>query len=81
MTSDVNESLNELKKLKHEKIFILSQYKNFLDKISSSNEVIKIHGSFDDLSFQEVDFDLIIHNFCLHNLNNIESHIKKFFYS
>lgn len=79
VTSDVNESLNELKKLKHEKIFILSQYKNFLDKISSSNEVIKIHGSFDDLSFQEVDFDLIIHNFCLHNLNNIESHIKKIF--
>ncbi len=79
LTSDFYETYNQLENLDKSSVFFLSQYKNFLTKAKFLSNVTKIFCSFDILPFKEKSFDLIIHNFSLNNINNIDKHLKKIF--
>ena len=56
-----------------------SQFNIFLDKIQNTKNITKVYNHFENLKYKEESFDLIIHNFCLNNLNNINDHLKKIF--
>ncbi len=77
ITSDLFETLEKLNELKYEKIFFFSQYNEFLKYTHNNNKIIKLHGLFEDISFEQNYFDLIVHNFSLNTINNPEKHLGK----
>ena len=50
-----------------------------MDKIQNHKNIIKVYNLFENLEYKEESFDLIIHNFSLNSLNNINDHLKKIF--
>lgn len=79
LTSDFNEILKKLIKFQPNKVILQSQFKVFLDKIQNYKNITKVHNSLDYLEYKNESFDLIIHNFCLNNLNDINGQLKKIF--
>ena len=62
--------------LEYEKLF-LSQYKSFLENISLKNtKIIKVFSSFENPPFKDESFDLVICNFCFHNINKKNQYLK-----
>jgi len=67
---------------KFENILLLTsdfKFKVFLDKIQNYKNITKVHNSFDNLEYENESFNLIIHNFCLNNLNDINDQLRKIF--
>ena len=79
LTSDFDEILNKIVKFQYKTIVFQSQFNIFLDKIQNHKNITKVYNHFENLKYKEESFDLIIHNFCLNNLNNINDHLKKIF--
>ena len=79
LTSDFNEILNQITKLQYKKIVLQSQFDIFLSKIQNHKNITKVYRHFENLEYKNESFDLIIHNFCLNSLNEINTHIKKIF--
>jgi SAM-dependent methyltransferase len=75
ITSDLCETLEQLEKFECKKIFFFSQYDKFLKYNKSNKRLVKIHGLFENISFEKNYFDLVIHNFSLNNLNNPQEHL------
>ena len=79
LTSDYNEILDKIMKLQSKTIVFQSQFNIFLEKIQNHNNITKVYSHFENLEYKEDSFDLIIHNFSLNSLNNINDHLKKIF--
>ena len=79
LTSDFNEILDKIIKFQSKKIVFQSQFNIFLDKIQNHKNITKVYSHFENLEYKEESFDLIIHNFSLNSLNNINDHLKKIF--
>lgn len=79
LTSDFNEILNKIIQFQSKTIVLQSQFNIFLDKIQNQRNTKKVYSNFENLEYKEAEFDLIIHNFCLNSLNNINDHLKKLF--
>ena len=79
LTSDLNEILEKIMQLQSKKVVFQSQFKVFLDKIQNYKNITKVYNSFENLEYEDESFDLIIHNFCLNSLNNINDQLKKIF--
>ena len=79
LTSDFNEILDKIIKFQSKKIIFQSQFDIFLEKIQNRKNIAKVYSKFENLEYKEESFDLIIHNFSLNNLNNINDHLQKIF--
>tara|TARA_B100000886_G_scaffold247019_1_gene173845 strand:- start:61 stop:864 length:804 start_codon:yes stop_codon:yes gene_type:complete len=65
--------LIKINKLKFKQTIIASEYIQLLKKVNfKQKNIYKITTSFEDLSFSNGHFDLIIVNLCLHKINNIQ---------
>ena len=76
ISADFDETISKITKLQFDNLFHFSQYKSFL-KISLNNKkIIRVFSSFESNPFNEESFDLVICNFCFHNINNKNEHLK-----
>ena len=77
ISSDYDETILQIQNLEYEKLFHLSQYKSFLENISLKNtKIIKVFSSFENPPFKDESFDLVICNFCFHNINKKNQYLK-----
>jgi len=80
ITSDLSETIDKLSELNYEKIIYLTQYEKFLEltnfKCKSFSRVL---SRFENIPFKEQSFDLIICNFCFHNINDKKNYLNKLF--
>ena len=77
ISSDYDETISQIKELRYKNLFYFSQYKSFLENISLENKKItKIFSSFDNPPFKDESFDLVICNFCFHNINKKNQYLK-----
>ena len=77
ISSDYNETISEVTKLNYKNLFYLSQYKSFLENFSlEGKKIIKVCSSFEENSFKEEVFDLVICNFCFHNINKKKKYLQ-----
>ena len=80
ITSDLSETIEKVSNLKFEKLVYLTQYENFLNnQYFHKKHFSKIISSFENIPFQKETFDLVICNFCFHNINKKDEYIKKIF--
>jgi len=80
ITSDSFETYTKISKLRYEKLTILSEYNKLLKKIPNDNiKSQKIHAYLEDIPLTNSKFKLIICNFCLHNINEKDTYIKKLY--
>ena len=77
LTSDFNEILDKIIKFQTKTIVFQSQFDIFLEKLQNHKNITKVYSHFENLEYKEESFDLIIHNFSLNSLNNINDHLKK----
>ena len=75
ITSDLYETLEQLEGFGCKQIFFFSQYDEFLKYNKNDKRLVKLSGFFENISFEENYFDLIIHNFSLNNLNKPQEHL------
>lgn len=77
ISADFDETISKIIKLQFDNLFHFSQYKCFLEKISLNNKkIIRVFSSFESNPFNEESFDLVICNFCFHNINNKNEYLK-----
>lgn len=77
ISGDYDEIILKITKLKFQNLFYYSQYRSFLENISLKKEkVTKIFSSFETYPFNDNSFDLIICNFCFHNINKKMEYLK-----
>ena len=77
ISADFDETISKITKLQFDNLFHFSQYKCFLEKISLNNKkIIRVFSSFESNPFNEESFDLVICNFCFHNINNKNEYLK-----
>jgi len=77
ITSDFDETLSEVSKIPHKNLFYLSQYKLFFENINLENKKIhKFFSPFKKIPFKKESFDLVICNFCFHNISSKLEYLK-----
>ena len=64
ISSDLNETIDEISKIKCKNLIYLSQYKIFKKEFFKNKSYNVIYADFDDLPFKKKSFDLVISNFC-----------------
>jgi len=80
ITSDLSETVEKVSNLQFEKLVYLTQYESFLNnQYFQKKHFLKIVSSFENIPFKKETFDLVICNFCFHNINKKEEYIKKIF--
>ncbi len=80
ITSDISETIEKISNLKFEKLVYLTQYESFLeDSYFKKKHFFKIISSFENIALKKETFDLVICNFCFHNINKKEEYIKNIF--
>lgn len=77
LTSDFDETINQVRKLESEAVILQSPFKVFLNGIPDNKKITKVLRSFEKIEYDSESFDLVINNFCLGNINNIDDHLKK----
>ena len=77
ISSDLNETVEEISKIKCKNLIYLSQYKIFKKECFKNKSYSMILGDFDDLPFKENSFDLVICNFCTNKVFERKKYLKK----
>ena len=75
ITSDFDETISEISKIPHTNISYLSQYKLFIENINIKN-IHKVFSPFKKIPFKEESFDLVVCNFCFHNISAKIEYLK-----
>jgi len=75
ITSDFDETISEICKIPHTNISYLSQYKLFIENINIKN-IHKVFSPFKKIPFTEESFDLVVCNFCFHNISGKIEYLK-----
>ncbi len=79
VTSDLNETANEVSRIKCENFIYLSQY-NFLYKRSVKEQSFnRIFAFFDKIPIRDNCIDLVICNFCINNIEDKKSYLSKLY--
>jgi len=79
-SSDAKELLEKFSKLQFQHLLFVSQYEKLLEKVLFNNsKILKILSSPKNIPLQNESFDLIVCNFCLHNMNNKVKYLKKLY--
>ena len=77
ISSDLNETVEEISKIKCKNLIYLSQYKIFKKECFKNKSYSMILGDFDNLPFKENSFDLVICNFCTTKVFERKKYLKK----
>ena len=77
ISSDLNETVEEISKIKNEKLIYLSQYDFFKKEFFKNKPYSMIHADFDNLPFKSKSFDLVICNFCSNKVFEKKSYLQK----
>ena len=75
ITSDFDETISEISKIPHTNISYLSQYKLFVENINIKN-IQKVFSPLNKIPFKEESFDLVVCNFCFHNISAKIEYLK-----
>ena len=75
ITSDFDETISKISKIPHTNMYYLSQYKLFIENINLKN-IHKVFSSFKKIPFKEESFDLVVCNFCFHNISSKIEYLK-----
>ena len=75
ITSDFDETISEISNIPHTNMSYLSQYKLFIENINLKN-IHKVFSPFEKISFKEESFDLVVCNFCFHNISSKIEYLK-----
>ena len=75
ITSDFDETISEISNIPHTNMSYLSQYKSFIENINLKN-IHKVFSPFEKIPFKEESFDLVICNFCFHNISSKKEYLK-----
>ncbi len=77
-SSDSKELSEKFSKLKFQNLLLVSQYEKLLDKVLFENSRMhKILSSPKHIPLKNDNFDLIVCNFCLHNMNDKIKYLNK----
>ena len=77
ITSDFDETLSEISRIPHKNLSYLSQYKLFVENVNLENKKIhKFFSPFIKIPFEKESFDLVICNFCFHNISSKPEYLK-----
>jgi SAM-dependent methyltransferase len=80
LSSDLDETFKKIIKLDFQFLIFLSPYKHLIKKIDCANpNILKVEGLFEEIPCKNKKFDLIVSNFCLHNINDKEKHLSKLY--
>ena len=75
ITSDFDETISEISNIPHTNMSYLSQYKLFIENINLKN-IHKVFSPFEKIPFKEESFDLVVCNFCFHNISSKIEYLK-----
>ena len=77
LSSDLNETVEEITKINAKKLIYLSQYKIFEKEFFKNKPYKLIFSDFDNLPLKKNSFDLIICNFCTHKVLEKKNYLQK----
>ena len=75
ITSHFDETISEISNIPHTNMSYLSQYKSFIENINLKN-IHKVFSPFEKIPFKEESFDLVVCNFCFHNISSKIEYLK-----
>tara|TARA_B100000963_G_C22625191_1_gene671984 strand:- start:789 stop:1601 length:813 start_codon:yes stop_codon:yes gene_type:complete len=79
ISSDLNETIEEISKIKCKNLIYLSQYEIFKKEFFKNKSYSLIFADFEDLPFKKKSFDLIISNFCTNKVFDKKNYLKRIF--
>ena len=77
ISSDLNETIDEISKIKCKNLIYLSQYEIFKKEFFKNKPYTVIYADFDNLPFKKNSFDLVICNFCTNKVLEKKDYLKK----
>ena len=77
ISSDLNETIDEISKIKCKNLIYLSQYEIFKKEFFKNKQYNVIYADFDNLPFKKKSFDLVICNFCTNKVSEKKDYLKK----
>ena len=77
ISSDLNETVEEISKIKCKKLLYLSQYEIFKKEFFKNKSYNIIYADFDNLPFKTKSFDLVICNFCTNKVLEKKNYLLK----
>ena len=77
LSSDLNETVEEISKISADKLIYISQYKIFEKEFFKNKPYNLIFSDFDNLPLKKNSFDLIICNFCTNKVLEKKSYLEK----
>ena len=77
ISSDLNETVEEISKIKCKKLLYLSQYEVFKKEFFKDKPYNIISANFNNLPFKKESFDLVICNFCTNKVLEKKNYLQK----
>ena len=77
ISSDLNETIDEISKINYKNLVYLSQYEIFKKEFFKNKPYTVIYADFDNLPFKKKSFDLVICNFCTNKVLEKKNYLQK----
>ena len=79
LTSDFNETISELKSIKHKNLVYMSEYDFFSTSYFQEAKFHRVYGTLDNIPLKKNSFDLVICNFSLNRVENKKKILNNLF--